>query len=441
MDYKESILRIFELQKFGIKLGLASMRGILGRLGDPHQGGRFVHVAGTNGKGSTLAFLEAALGRAGYKVGLYSSPHLVTFRERIRLAGELVSEAGVMGLSEEVWGAVDPSRPPTFFEFVTAMAFLHFQRGGADIALMETGMGGRLDSTNVLDPLVSAVTNVGLDHTAFLGPTLGAIAAEKAGVVKAGRPFLAGRLGPEALGVIDRRAAELGVAARVLGRDFEASASADAFPELSFKGESWDLRGVRLGLMGAHQADNAALALAILEALSGLGYAIPQGAVREGLASPAWPGRAELFPPGSWPPGGGSRAALLLDGDHNPDGARALAGLLARRPERAIHLVAWVMADKDLGGILGPLAGLAGGIYLTRPDCPRAADPGALLLGLGPDPLAKGRLKGLFPRLPDALSAAASEAREGELVVVAGSLFAVGEARAWLKGQGPPESN
>ncbi|MDR2339200.1 MAG: bifunctional folylpolyglutamate synthase/dihydrofolate synthase [Deltaproteobacteria bacterium] len=443
MDYKETIFRLFELQKFGIKLGLDSMRTILGRLGNPQDGGRFVHVSGTNGKGSTMAFLEAVLSRAGYKVGLYTSPHLVTFRERIRLGGRMVTEDEVMGLASEVWEATDPAKPPTFFEFVTAMAFLFFKRAGADIALMETGMGGRLDSTNVLEPLVSAVTNVGLEHTEHLGPTIPLIAFEKAGVIKPGKPFFAGRLSTDALTVIEDRAKELGTQVSLLGRDFKvrAGSTPEGLPRISFQGSSWNYHELDLGLMGAHQADNAALALAILEKLSGMGYPVAAMDIRAGLRWVSWPGRGELFPPGAWPPDGSGKAPLLLDGAHNPDGAKALSALLSERPERAIHLVAGVMADKDVGGVLSPLLPRSTRVYLTRPEYSRAEDPSRLLGRLGESLPAGDRLAGLFQRIPDAIGAAARDASEGDLVVVAGSLFTVGEARAWLTGQGLPESN
>ncbi|MDR1040554.1 MAG: bifunctional folylpolyglutamate synthase/dihydrofolate synthase [Deltaproteobacteria bacterium] len=450
MGYRDTIKSVFDLQKFGMKFGLDSMRGILGRLGNPEKGQRYVHLAGTNGKGSTAAMIERVLSAAGYRTGLYTSPHLVTFRERIRVDGELMPEAEVVELAEEVWKGCETDRPPTFFEFVSAMAFLRFRRAGTYVNVMEAGLGGRLDSTNVISPLVAAITNIALEHTEHLGGTVAEIAAEKAGIVKPGAGFAGGRLVPEARKVIGDRLDELGVTGRFLGEDFaaEIASEADGRPVIDYRGPEWVFKEIPLGLAGPYQADNAALALAVLELLSackdpsgGPLFKIDEGHVREGIRNVSWPGRGELFSPGAWPPDGSGRAPLVLDGAHNPDGARSFAGYLRTRVRRKLHLIVGVMADKDVAGVLGPVLAEADRLYLTRPVYFRAASPELLLERIR---AASGEPKipyGLFPEIPDAVRAAASEADPEDLVVVSGSLFTVGETRAFLTGESAIESN
>ncbi|MDR2367027.1 MAG: bifunctional folylpolyglutamate synthase/dihydrofolate synthase [Deltaproteobacteria bacterium] len=449
-NYRQNIAKLFDLQKFGMKFGLDSMTRILENLGNPHEGLRFIHVAGTNGKGSTAAMLAEGLKRSGYRTGLYTSPHLVTFRERIQIDGEYIEEGDVVALTAEVWPATDPKYPPTFFEFVTAMAFSHFRRKKVDLAVIETGLGGRLDSTNVIRPLVSAITNVSLEHTEHLGTTVEEIAHEKAGVIKSGIPFVGGRLTPKVMGIVTKTTRELGCPSElILGRDYQVSVAAPArgnpWPgaaqAMDYSGPGWDLKSVPLALTGPYQADNGAMALALAETLAGLGLPLDPGTVAQGLGSVSWPGRAETFAPGAWPPDKSAVAPLILDGAHNPDGALALATLLKNAPRRKLHLVVGVMADKDIAGVLAPVLALADRLYLTRPAYHRAADPEFLLARLTG---ALGPLKcpyGLYPSIPAALAAVAREATAGDLAVVSGSLFTVGETRAYLTGAQEPESN
>ncbi|MDR1314902.1 MAG: bifunctional folylpolyglutamate synthase/dihydrofolate synthase [Deltaproteobacteria bacterium] len=451
MSYRDTITSIFELQKFGMKFGLDSMRAILARLGNPEAGGRYVHLAGTNGKGSTAAMIASAMAASGYRAGLYTSPHLVTFRERIRVDGELMPEAEVIDLAREVWKGCDPEKPPTFFEFVSAMAFLRFKSAGTDLCVMEAGLGGRLDSTNVIQPLVAAITNIGLEHTEHLGNTVAEIASEKAGIIKAGAAFAGGRLVPEARKAIEARLSDLGVKGRFLGRDFgfeTVSVTADGRHVIDYRGPGWNMKGVTLGLAGPYQAENAALALAVLEILGGLRdpsgrpmFDMPEARVREGLILVSWPGRGELFAPGLWPPAGTGRAPLVLDGAHNPDGAERFAEYLRGRKRRKLHLIVGVMADKDVAGVLGPVLAQADRLYLTRPVYFRAASPELLLERIRASAGEPAIPYGLYPEIPEALEAAASEASPEDLVVVSGSLFTVGEARAFLTGQSAVESN
>ncbi len=444
MTYRDELQKMFDLQKFGMKFGLDGLRNILKKLGDPHRGRKFIHLAGTNGKGSVGVMLESVLRASGRRVGLYTSPHLITFRERVTIAGEMITEADVLALSARVWEAVDPAAPPTFFEFVTALAFLYFKEKGCDLAVIEAGLGGRLDSTNVIEnPLATVITNISLEHTEHLGHTLAAIAAEKAGIIKTGAPLICGRLEEEALAVILKTAADKSSPVALLGRDFKARGlTQDAFgrPEIDFHDGRWDLKKVKLGLAGPHQVDNAAVALAVLSQTPGL--EVREQQIRQGLRETVWPGRGEIRPAGSWPPvGPPAKTTLMLDGAHNPAGAKALAAFLAGLDYRRLHLVVGVMADKDIAGVLGPVYGLADRLYLTRPEFSRAASPELLLekisqaFGQPAVPLT------LHPHLPGALEAAAAEAAAGDLVLLSGSLFTVGEGRAYLEGFKEVESN
>ena len=473
MSYKSELQKMFDLQKFGMKFGLDSMRNILKNLGDPHLGLKCVHLAGTNGKGSVGVMLKSMLDQAGYKVGFYTSPHLGTFRERVRVGPDLISEDQVLALSRRVWRACDPESPPTFFEFVTAMALLHFQEQRVDLAIIEAGLGGRLDSTNVIVPLAAVITNVSLEHTEHLGGTVAKIAAEKAGVIKPGVPLIAGALAPEAREAVLKTAADQNSPVFLAGRDFTVEISAldeRGRPTVSFTQGGRSIRDLKLNLAGPHQADNAALALAALAPLAGRGFAVSDRQIRDGLAQAVWPGRAETFPAGTWPPEGEKgRAPLMLDGAHNPDGARALAGLLSKMKFSRLHLIVGVMADKDIAGVLGPVYRMlgegrsnqdsaeppehhpsldgaspsrgAGRLYLSRPAFSRAASPELLLEKIR---AAFGEPEvetSLHPTLPEALAAAAAEAEAGDLVLLSGSLFTVGEGRAYLTGFGEVESN
>ncbi|MDR2350438.1 MAG: bifunctional folylpolyglutamate synthase/dihydrofolate synthase [Deltaproteobacteria bacterium] len=443
MTYSDAITRLFGLQTLGMKFGLESVETILSSLGNPEKALKCVHVSGTNGKGSTAALLEAVLRESGLKTGLYTSPHLVTFRERMRINGVMVSEEDVVGLAEEVWKVIDPEKLPTFFEFVTSMAFLYFKREKVDVAVVETGLGGRLDSTNTIKPLISAVTNVGLEHTEILGDTLEKIAFEKAGIIKKNVPFVGGRMAPEALGVIEAKLREVGVRGKLFGRDYRIAVAGNLSgrPAMSYEGLRWKIRNLVVPFAGEYQADNAGLALAILEELAALGYEITEERIVSGFAGATWPGRGEEFPPGTWPADKSGKATLILDGAHNPEGARAFGKYLESKKGGNIHLVTGVMADKDIEGVLGPVLSRADYLYLTRPVYFRAASPGLLL----------EKIRGAFgepsvpftlhEELPKALEAASLKAGPEDLVVVTGSLFVVGEARASITGEKTVETN
>jgi dihydrofolate synthase / folylpolyglutamate synthase len=427
MTYVAALEAIQERGRFGIRLGLGRTRALLRSMGDPHLSVRGALVGGTNGKGSVLALAGSALRAAGVRAGETPKPHLVTYRERLQIGGHPVDPATFARLAAEVLDHADRVErrlgPPTEFELLTAMLFRWFAEESVDLALVEVGLGGRLDATNTWDGGVAAITGVDLDHMDRLGPTIEAIAREKAPIIKRGNRAVTGATG-SALAIIRRRARRLGVPlqevapAPLLGWDRDA-----IVVDLPVLGET------RVGLRGRHQAANVAVADALLDALGGAGIAhVDAAARRAGYASVIWPGRLELLEV--------EGRDVLLDGAHNPAGAAALAiALDDLRPHLApgpLTLVMAVMADKDVDGVIRGLAGagsLAGArIICTALDLPRALPAAALAarwqaIAPGVQPIVEAD--------PAAAITTALETAPGP-VVVAGSLYLVGAARARL---------
>jgi dihydrofolate synthase / folylpolyglutamate synthase len=381
LTYREALERLFLLRRFGVRPSLEGVERALQALGNPHQGFGVVHLAGTNGKGSTAAFCASLLGAANCRTGLYTSPHLCRFTERIRVDGREIAQADVARWVERLLPL-----DLTFFELATAMAFAVFREAGVEVAVVEAGLGGRWDATNVVAPLVSVVTGVALDHVEVLGGTLESIAREKAGIFKRGVPAVAACRDDGARRVLLEEAARVGAPLALLGRDFA-----------SYPGP--------LTMLGGYQTQNAALALRAIAACPARFLASPDAQARA-LARTFWPGRLEWL-----------AADVLCDGAHNPDGAAALAAalpdILGKRP---FTLIAGFVDDKDARAILAPLVPLASRVILTHPPSPRALDPAPL----GHEVAAS---------LKDAL------AMSNGLRVVCGSLFLVGEARHLLLGE------
>ncbi len=411
------------LTLFGIKLGLETVQTLLNRLDRPHHRYPSIHVAGSNGKGSVCAVLDALLSGYGNTVGRYTSPHLVDFSERITVAGAPVGDAELVRLADRLSHAAQGlPQSPTFFEVGTVMALDHFatakQGKPVDVAVVETGMGGRLDATNVLSPQVTVITNVSLEHTAYLGATLEQVAAEKAGIIKPGIPVVTGADGL-ALAVIRQQAERNNAPLYVLGEDFDITPGR----RFSYQGIRTNYAGLTLNLPGAHQRRNAALALAALELFFPPGVAVAEAVVSRTLATVSWPGRLERV--ADDPP-------VLLDCAHNGDGARVLADYLHSKPfPGPLFLVLGVLADKDFSDILRPLAPYAEQVLLCAPVCDRAADLPAQVDEAG-------KLHGNVQAVPDvstAVATARAEAsRRGGWVLVAGSVYTIGEARAALCG-------
>jgi dihydrofolate synthase / folylpolyglutamate synthase len=418
-DLAQAIAWVFDLQKFGIKFGLSSTLDLLARLGLPYQEGRYLHIAGTNGKGSVAAMLSAVLNLAGYPVGLYTSPHLVSMRERFRLRDREISDAGLLHLINRVRSVVDAAEPPTFFEFVTAMAILYFLEEKADPIILETGMGGRLDATNIVQPVVSVITNISRDHQDYLGRGLLAIAGEKAGIIKARAPLVTYATQPSVLDLLRLRCRELGTPLYQGGVDFKAQGRSGGL--LNYQGLEKDLQGLSLSLSGRHQYRNAALALAVLELLAGRGFTIGEAAIREGLQQTRWPGRLEQI---------SQDPRILLDGAHNPAAALALAQALKKTRGRGrLLLVMGIMADKEVDTILARLLPLARTVIFTQPQYFRAAAPADLARRAAPFNLEIIQV----PRVREAIQRAQSLAGPEDRIVITGSLFTVGEAKEYFQ--------
>jgi dihydrofolate synthase/folylpolyglutamate synthase len=298
--YQETIDYLFGLQKHGIKLGLSNSIRLLEQMGAPQLAFRSVHIAGTNGKGSTAAFITTMLQAAGFRVGLYTSPHLVNFTERMRIDGVQITEAKVVELAQRVRELASRPVPgaaptaPTFFEVTTAMAFAWFAEEQVDLAVIEVGMGGRLDATNVITPLLSIITNIDLEHTEFLGTTLELIAAEKAGIIKQGVPVVTGVVQPEVVTVLEHEAAAKQAPLYRLEKDFAPeNVMAGRMQLFDYRGRRNTRRALAIGMIGRYQVDNACLAVAAMEVLQEAGVVVDDAALRRGLAETRWEGRLE----------------------------------------------------------------------------------------------------------------------------------------------------
>lgn len=418
-SYSQTLKYLNSLEPLGIRPGLKRIRALLKALGNPEKCYPSLHVAGTNGKGSTCAMLESILTEAGYKVGLYTSPHLIRFNERIRVSKRDISDRGLVKCVEAARNAVKKTGgiKPTFFEFTTAVAFHYFKKQKIDIAVIETGMGGRLDATNVLNPLVSVITSIGLDHTEYLGETLKQVAAEKAGIIKKKGIVVTGETKPSALSAIKAAAKGKNAALKLMGRDFRCIGASSG--DFSYSGMGGKLKGLKLNLFGAHQINNAASALAAIEIIQGLGFQIREAHIKNGLKKVLWPGRFEVIR---------KRPLVILDACHNPEGAEALRDALKRVKFNKLILVAGIMADKDIGGILKPLAPITDTVIFTAPDTPRAAQAALLLEML--KPYSKPAL--VEDTVALACKKALSLAKPKDAVCITGSIFTIGEAKKYL---------
>jgi dihydrofolate synthase/folylpolyglutamate synthase len=423
MNFEELKSLLFVRSNFGMKLGLEAMQMALAELGNPERATPALHVAGTNGKGSTCAFTEASLRAAGLRTGLYTSPHLTHFCERIRIGGEPISEARACELLEEIrtrvpWALGEPGL--TFFEIATLMAFLAFR--DVEVMVIEVGLGGRLDATNVLtNPLACAIASLGLEHMQYLGPTLAHIAAEKAGIFKRGVPAVSAGQPAVAARVLQARADELGISLARPGRDYQFE-SREVRP-FCYQGKSWTIRA-SLALQGHHQRTNAALACALVEAAVSGETAGGKGSlkieprdVEQGLETAQWPGRLERIALAS--------GEVWVDGAHNPHAAAALARSLPQVARgRPIRLVFGALQDKDVAAMLHELVPHAASVHYCAPDSPRA---------LLPDELARIHPGQVHESVAAALEAAQ---REQGMILCCGSLYLVGEVRALLQGAG-----
>lgn len=407
--YAEALGWLYAHEGKGIDLSLDRMRAALASRGHPERAFRVVHVAGTNGKGSVSATIERVLRATGRRTGLYTSPHLHRFAERIRVDGAPVDDARVAaGLEAQRQDAALP--PLTFFERATLLAFEIFRDAGVDIAVVEVGLGGRLDATNVVRPDVSVITHVAMDHEAYLGDTLADIAREKAGIIRVGAPVITSTRG-EARDVVVRTAHARMAPCAVIDDDFGLDAH-------GFEGLGVRVDGVAPALPGAHQLDNLACAIAALVTLRRNGLYVPDAAIREGVADVRWPGRLEHVVREGSP-------AFLLDAAHNPDGCAALAAHLRSLPRKRTVLLMGVMRDKAFARMLEAFDDVVDARVYAAPAMPRAASPHAL---------ADVRAGEVAASLDDGLARVTALAGADGRVVVAGSIFVLAHVRAALLG-------
>ena len=406
MDYLSSLEYLYGLQHFGIKLGLENTYRLLDRLNNPHRKLRIVHVAGTNGKGSVAAALEQIFRSHGQRTGLYTSPHLHNFTERIRIDNQPISEAEVASQTEMIRTCASDLRP-TFFEFTTAMALRVFALQSVDWVILETGLGGRLDSTNVVTPQLSVITPIALDHRIHLGDSLAEIAAEKGGIIKPGVPVVCARQQAEAFAVLEALSAENTTPFFLAGRDFSWQQSPAPF---NYRGLHAVHERIETGLVGSFQRENISIALAAAEFLLG---SLDKTITHHALNALRWPGRLEWC------------GDILLDGAHNPHAAVALAEYLT---EQDLHDLLWVVSlksDKDARGILTPILPHVSHLLVTEFDA-EAAMPADLLLGIA----SESGIGGENVSSPDeALQRAWDIRRAGQKILVAGSLFLLAAVR------------
>ncbi|GAB6934411.1 MAG: bifunctional folylpolyglutamate synthase/dihydrofolate synthase [Calditerricola sp.] len=425
---QEAIDWIHSLVPLGIKPGLARMEWLMERLDHPHRYLKFIHIAGTNGKGSTAAMMARVLDEAGYDVGLYISPYVERFEERIQLNGrpipgeelvELVNRVKplVDELAETEWG------PPTEFEVITTLALLYYERHRPYFVVWETGLGGRLDATNIVYPVVAVITNVGDDHRHLLGPDRLAIAREKAGIIKSGVPVVTAEEDPDVLALFRDVCREKRTTLYEPGTHYryERLEPTEAGERMHFYGPYRELRDIEVGLKGAHQAQNAATALMALELLRQF-YAAQleeEEPIRRGLATVRWPGRFEVL---------AERPLVIVDGAHNPQGAQALAATVRERlPGRRVHLVVGFVQDKEHEAFLRQILPLAQTVTATTPAFHKALpaeETAALVRRLVP-----GKAVNTAPDAAAALQHALAQAKPDDAVLVCGSLYLVAEVR------------
>jgi dihydrofolate synthase/folylpolyglutamate synthase len=407
------------LEQFGIKLGLDQIRVLIEHLGRPGLEFRSIVVAGTNGKGSVTAMIERGLRAAGFRTGRYISPHLVRLEERFAIDGDAVSPHELDVSAARIRHAADRLvHPPSYFEATTAIAFDLFRDAGVEIAVLEVGLGGRLDATNVVDPMAVAITAIDFDHEAHLGSTIEQIAAEKAGVVKRGAIAVLGRNSPAVEDVVRRAAAAAG--ARFVSATAGVVADVtmvEGRAEVTLKTPRDTYTRLRLALRGRHQVDNAVTAVRLLEEISAHGIApVPAGAIRTSVTDVVWPARLELV---RW-----RGHEVLIDGAHNPAGARALAAFVRETYAAPVPFVVGAMKDKKIEEVIRAMAPAASHFVFTAPATERAAGPDTLLDAartIAPEVPASA--------VPGALAALGAAAALGHLVVVAGSLYLAGEIR------------
>jgi dihydrofolate synthase/folylpolyglutamate synthase len=421
LEFQESLDYLYGLQRFGMVFGLRNIENIAQALGSPHADLRAIHIGGTNGKGSTAAMIDAMLREGGYRVGLYTSPHVVSFVERIQVNGQSITEKEVAELTARIKNRIEEAEIPeqfTFFDFTTAMAFLYFAESKVDVAIVEVGLGGRLDSTNILNPVVSVITNVSREHRDVLGESLEEIAGEKAGIIKEGVPLVTGVSQESVFLQLERICQQKKSPLYRLGKDFSSEKQGEGC--FHFRGRHQDLSRLKLNLLGEYQIENATMALGTLETLAEHGFRVNPEAVYRGLERVTWPGRLEVVREKPW---------VVLDAAHNPSGARALREALSELfAYDRCYLLLGIMKDKEVERIVSVLAPIAHETVLCRPSQDRAAPPERLKKALE----AIGGRGRIVPDVGEGLDALLATAGPADLICVAGSFYTIGEAKTRL---------
>jgi dihydrofolate synthase/folylpolyglutamate synthase len=431
-SYKNTIKYLYDLQKFGIKLGLNNISQLLSLFLNPQNKFNSVHIAGSNGKGSVAAFIESIVRHAGFKTGLYTSPHLIDFTERIKVDGKEIDRNDVIKITEEIKLKInsctqnpktkdllceaDPTfynlKEITYFEFVTAIAFIYFARENVDFAILETGMGGRLDATNVVKPQISVITNISLEHKEYLGQTLEEIAREKAGIIKKEIPIVTGVTQKKIIDMYEDISEKNNSPIYRMGKDFWGEIKdSETF---DYYGIYQKFNNLKIGLKGQHQFDNAILSLSVIELLEKENFS--EDNIKKGLLSVNWPGRLEKV----W-----QNPQVIVDGAHNLKAAETLRICLENDYKyNRLFLVIGIMLDKDIEDILSTLTPLAKKVFLTRPKMDRAASTEVLSNYM--EQFKKEIEK--IEKVEDAIGSALNQADPSDLICITGSLFTVGEA-------------
>ncbi|MGD0816976.1 MAG: folylpolyglutamate synthase/dihydrofolate synthase family protein [Methanomassiliicoccales archaeon] len=422
MEYQETLDWLFGLENIGIKLGLGRVRELLQDLGNPQNKFRYVHVAGTNGKGSVCAMTASILQASGLRTGLYTSPHLVDFRERIMIDGVMIPEVDVVDLAREIHDIGDcyadaDSRPLTFFEVTTAIAFLYFARKGVEVAVVEVGMGGRLDATNVILPDVCVITRISKEHVQYLGDTIAKIAYEKAGIIKPGVTVITAEDNDVVLKVLDSVARDKGTYLLRLGTDFDFQVIGNDRSGVTIQLSSIG-RAAKLPLLGHYQAANAAMACEAALELRKRGLKVTEDSIVRGLSNVVWPGRLEVVQ---------DNPLVIFDVSHTSEGARVAVEELLKIRQGHTTVVLGVLSDKDLEGIAKEFAKVSDSVIATMPKTKRA--------------FSSEQVRDAMVRFCDdvsicddvgeSLRKALINSGNGDTVIVGGSLYTIGEAKWW----------
>jgi dihydrofolate synthase/folylpolyglutamate synthase len=423
-EYQKCLKEMFALHRFGIKLGLDLISDILKKLDNPQNAFSSIHVAGTNGKGSIASALSAILGEAGFSVGLYTSPHLIRFNERIKINNNEVSDEEVVSAHKMVRSVRAGSREPTFFEYTTAMAFYLFAKSNVDWAVIETGMGGRLDATNILLPDISIISNIGMEHQYYLGNSIARIASEKGGIIKKNTPVITGAKNKDALRVLREIASDRSAPFYRLGEHFKVRRQPSG--TFSYYGMAHTWKNLYASLPGDHQVDNAGVVLAACEVLQRKKIPVEFSSIKQGIETFKWPGRLEVI---------AGSPDILIDGAHNLMAVKILTKYLSEFMNgRNITLVIGILDDKPHQSMLKTLLPLAHRILLTQPKIDRSLPPEKLFHVVK----SLGKSAVMMPDVGEAVNFALNTSPPDGFVCITGSLYVVGEAKEALMARGIP---